>query len=178
MEIICPGQNSVPCRISKQTSTVQTVEPIQKLKRKRKIRLRQEIDVEVKIHCHRPADSRSRSKKQLESAPVPIAGNAGRDLSSLAEVGFEGSTADLFAGGKIFSVLSLTFAVLRIHGILDLAQAVGASLFPTLVCAPAEVTGSRRNTIRVETSMLVKGNHVRGVRRAKDVAAMTAMVAT
>lgn len=131
-----------------------------------------------KSHRHRPADSRSKSKQQLESAPVPIAGNAGRNLSRLTEVGLESSTADLFTCGKVFSVLGLTFAVLRIQGILDLAQAVGASLFPTLVCAPAEVTGSRRDTIGVETSMLVKGNHVRGVRRAKDVAAMTAMVAT
>lgn len=66
--------------------------------------------------------------------------------------------------------------MLRVDELLDLGQALSATLFPALVGVPAEVAGARGYAVRVEAGVLVEGDHVRGVRGAEDVAAVTAVV--
>lgn len=66
---------------------------------------------------------------------------------------------------------------LGVHGVLDLGQAIGADLFPALEGAPAEIAGARSDTLGVESCILVEWHDMRGVRGAKDVAAVSAVVA-
>lgn len=67
---------------------------------------------------------------------------------------------------------------LCIQAALDFVQTLGARLLPAVEGMPAEITGARGNTVRVETSILVKRNEMRSVRGAKDVTTVTAVVST
>jgi hypothetical protein len=109
---------------------------------------------------------------QSEGAPVPVTGNRGCDLGSLA-LGSLGVGVHVLGrvGHGDTGLLSVDVA-------LDLVQTVGTVLLPALVGAPAEVTSARRLTLGVEASVLVKGNEVRSVGGAEDVTAVTAVVAT
>lgn len=125
----------------------------------------------------RPADrDEHQGPHGSEGAPVPVAGHAGSDFGRLAGIalGIQGARLALRVAG---SSDLLRAALLRIDGILDFAQAVGAGLFPAPVGAPAEITGPRGNTLGVEAGLLVKRDEVGGVRGAEDVAAVTAVVA-
>ena len=105
----------------------------------------------------------------LESAPIPITRNGGGNLG-------------LTHGGLgILSIHALRVGsrdanLLSINGVLDLVQTVGTVLFPTLVGAPAQITGTGRDTIGMEAGILVEGNEMRCVRGAEDVATMTTVV--
>lgn len=62
--------------------------------------------------------------------------------------------------------------------VLDLVQSIGTCLVPALVSTPAEIARSRKDALRVEASLLVEGDGMRGVGRTEDVAAVTAVVTT
>lgn len=107
---------------------------------------------------------------RLESAPVPVTRNGGSDLAGLAHSGL-GILCIHVIGNRHANLLS-------IDGVLDLAQTVGAVLFPALVGAPAQIAGTGWDTIGVEASILIEGNEVRCVRGAEDMTAVTTVVAT
>lgn len=107
---------------------------------------------------------------RLEGTPVPVARNGGSDLAGLAHSGL--GTLCIHALGNGHANL------LSIDGVLDLAQTVGAVLFPALVGAPAQIAGTGGDTIGVEASILIKGNEVRCVGGAEDMTAVTTVVAT
>lgn len=125
----------------------------------------------------RPADRDERkSPPGSESAPVPVARHTGSDIGRLAEIG-RGVQGARLAVAVVGSNDLLGATLLRIDGILDLAQTVGARLFPAPVGAPAEIAGPRWNALGVKAGLLIKRDEVGGVRGAEDVAAMTTMVA-
>lgn len=109
---------------------------------------------------------------RLESAPVPVTRNGGSDLAGLAHGGL-----------GIFSIQALGVGnrdanLLSIDRVLNLVETVGAVLFPALVGAPAQIAGTGWDTIRMEAGILVKGNEMRCVGGAEDMAAVTTVVAT
>lgn len=113
---------------------------------------------------------------RLEGAPVPIARDAGGHVGGLVEVGLQ--TARILAILQVLGVLGgLAIRVLVVNRGLDLAQLVGASLFPALIGAPAKVASPRRDALRMEPGLLIERNDVGGVRGAKDMAAVAAVVA-
>lgn len=61
---------------------------------------------------------------------------------------------------------------------MDLAQAVGASLLPALVGAPAEIAGAGGHAVWVEAGVLVQRDEVGSVGGTEDMAAVTTVVAT
>lgn len=107
---------------------------------------------------------------RLEGTPVPVTRNGGSDLASLADSGL-GILCIHVLGNRHANLLS-------IDGGLDLVQTVGAVLFPALVGAPAQVAGTRGDTIGVKASILIKGNEVRCVGGAEDMTAVATVVTT
>lgn len=104
---------------------------------------------------------------QSEGAPVPVTGNRGSDLSRLG------------SGLWVLDVLRVGDGdTLGIHVVLDLAQAVGASLLPAHVSAPAEIAGTGRHAVWMEAGVLVQRDEVGSVGGAEDMAAVTTVVAT
>ena len=67
---------------------------------------------------------------------------------------------------------------LGINDTLDLGQTLAASLVPAIKGMPAEVAGTRQNALGMKPGVLVERHEMRGVRRAKDMAAVPAVVAT
>ena len=68
--------------------------------------------------------------------------------------------------------------MLCIQDALNLVQPLGARLLPAGKGMPAEITGARGHTVRVEASILVERNKVRSVRGAEDVTTVTTVVST
>lgn len=68
--------------------------------------------------------------------------------------------------------------MLCIQDALNLVQTFSARLLPAREGVPAEITGARGHTVRVETSILVERNEVRSVRGAEDMTTVTTVVST
>jgi len=114
---------------------------------------------------------------ELESAPVPATGNAGGNLCVLAERrGKRGlQTIVLRVVGAIRVSLPILPGVDRL---LDHIQAATAGFLPPQIGAPAEIAGTGRYPLGVESSLLIEGNEVGCVGRAKKVATMAAVMPT
>lgn len=105
---------------------------------------------------------------QSKGAPVPVTRNRGSNLSGL------------WVRLRVLMVLGGRYrdANLGVHIVLNLIQALRASLLPALMGTPAEITGPRWHTIWVESGVLIQWNKVRGVGGAEDVATVTTVVTT
>ena len=121
----------------------------------------------------------------LESAPVPVAGHAGRDVRALGDIGRLGPRNYVPSArghahgrrGRDGAVLDIRAAVRRGRGGRVCA---GVLLLPGLLVLLVAVGAGARGdgSTRVEVGVLVEGNGVRGVPVAEDVAAAAAVVAT
>lgn len=125
---------------------------------------------------------------RLEGAPVPSAGDAGSDLSSLALRSIGGFVRKIVllrsvgarcsVDGRLGVLVAIASGLLLSQESLDLVQTLSASLFPALVSAPTEIAGARKNSFGVEASILIKRHHMRSVRGAENMSAVAAMMTT
>jgi hypothetical protein len=134
-----------------QVETPKPWSPIEKPERKNRSRehdkkLRDEQISERRAGADLLSAVTRRQVKRLESAPVPVTGNRGSNLSRLS------------IGLGVFRVARLRHGntdLLSIHAVLNLVKTIGAILLPAQVGAPAQITSTGRNTVGVETSILV-----------------------
>lgn len=115
----------------------------------------------------------------LESAPVPATGNTGGNLGVLVQRRERGLQTIVLRVVGAIRINRVGLPVLPgVDRILDHVEAVAARFQPAQVGTPAEVAGTRRNPLGVETSLLIEGNEVSRVSGAENVTAMTAVVPT
>lgn len=118
---------------------------------------------------------------RLEGAPVPAPRDAGSNLSALAQHRSECLPRFLVdvvhvLGGLLGHFLSLR--VLCVDLGLDLVKTLAARLLPALEGKPTQVACPRGDAFRVEASILVERHDVGSVRRAEDMTAVAAVMAT
>lgn len=118
---------------------------------------------------------------RLKRAPVPAARNTGRNLAALCDRRRQ-SRLGVFVlrdiGGIRVDRRQRGSCMLSVNRILDLVQTLGAGFLPAVEDVPAEIAGARRNTLGMETGILVERNEVRRVRGAENMTAVTTVVST
>ena len=126
-------------------------------------------------------DSEFQGSSQLEGAPVPAPRDAGSNLSALTQHSSEclsGFLVDVIhmLRGLLGHFLGLD--VLCLDQGLDLVETLATRLLPALEGKPAQVARTRGDAFGVEASLLIERDDVGSVRRAEDMTAVAAVMAT
>jgi hypothetical protein len=139
-------------------------------------------DVEGRGYHPAPVMPEERERRDgLEGAPIPVPGHAGgRRIRLMVRIHPEVTVREGARGAHglrdASRVARRGAVLLRVQHALDLVEAGGARFFPSLIGAPAQVTGAGGDSLGMEASALIQRHDVRRMGGAEDMAAVAAMV--